>query len=47
MGTVTPGSVADFAVLSVSPWDVPDGDISDITVSLTVSDGEVVFDSGD
>ena len=47
MGTVTPGSVADFAVLSASPWDVPDGDISDITVSLTVSDGEVVFDSGD
>jgi len=35
MGTVTPGSVADFAVLSASPWDVPDGDISDITVSLT------------
>ncbi|MDT3434420.1 amidohydrolase [Haloarcula sp. 1CSR25-25] len=45
MGTVAPGMVADFAVLAASPWEVPDGDISDIAVTLTASDGDVVFDS--
>jgi len=47
MGTVTPGSVADFAVLSASPWEVPNGEISDIDVTMTVSAGDIVFDSGD
>ncbi len=47
MGTVTPGSVADFAVLSASPWEVPNGKISDIDVTMTVSAGDIVFDSGD
>ena len=47
MGAVTPGSVADFAVLSASPWEVPNGEISDIAVTMTVSAGDIVFDSGD
>ncbi|NLV15047.1 amidohydrolase [Haloarcula argentinensis] len=47
MGTITAGSVADFTVLSTSPWAVPSDEISDIAVALTVSDGDVVFDASD
>ncbi|EMA28685.1 amidohydrolase [Haloarcula japonica] len=47
MGTVAPGSVADFTVLSGSPWEVPDGEISDIPTTLTVSGGDVVFNASD
>jgi predicted amidohydrolase YtcJ len=45
MGTLTPGTVADFVVLADSPWAVPDSDVSEVAVLLTVSDGEVVFDA--
>jgi predicted amidohydrolase YtcJ len=43
-GTVEPGKRADFVVLADSPWAVPDDEIADIDVSMTVVDGEVVHE---
>ena len=43
-GTVEPGKRADFVVLADSPWAVDDDAIVDIDVSMTVVDGEVVYE---
>ncbi|WP_458188010.1 amidohydrolase [Haladaptatus sp. NG-WS-4] len=43
LGTVEAGKKADFVVLNRSPWEHTD-DIQDIDVTLTVVDGDVVFD---
>ncbi|MFB6124805.1 MAG: amidohydrolase [Halanaeroarchaeum sp.] len=43
MGTVEPGTVADFVVLEQSPWEHPAA-IADIPVAMTVVDGEIVYD---
>jgi hypothetical protein len=43
-GTVEPGTCADFVVLEDSPWAVPDEDIADIGVAMTVVGGDVVHD---
>jgi len=45
-GTVRAGAVADFTVLSKSPWAVPDEELATIDVEQTVVDGEVVFRAG-
>jgi predicted amidohydrolase YtcJ len=43
-GTVEPGTCADVVVLEDSPWAVPDEDIADIGVAMTVVGGDVVHD---
>ena len=43
LGTVEAGKKADFTILERSPWDHAE-DIENIDVSLTVVDGEVVYD---
>ncbi|WP_050032612.1 amidohydrolase [Halorubrum halophilum] len=43
LGTVEPGKRADFAVLDASPWEEPSA-VREIDVSMTVVDGEVVYD---
>ncbi len=45
LGTVEVGKRADFAVLERSPWEVPDAEIAEIDVAMTVVDGEIVYDS--
>ena len=42
LGTIEPGKLGDFAVLSASPWE--EDDVSDIDIAMTVVNGEVVFD---
>ena len=42
-GSIEPGKLADFVVLSDDIMTVPDEQIEHITVLLTVVDGEVVF----
>jgi predicted amidohydrolase YtcJ len=42
MGAVERGKCADFTVLEASPWNVPDDEITDIDVAMTVVGGEVV-----
>jgi len=44
LGTVEPGTCADFTVLERSPWTTPADGISDIGVAMTVVDGDVVYD---
>ncbi|WP_439027403.1 amidohydrolase [Haloarchaeobius sp. DT45] len=44
LGTVEVGKQADFTVLEGSPWEHEES-IRDIDVSMTVVDGEVVYDS--
>jgi predicted amidohydrolase YtcJ len=44
MGTIEPGKCADFTVLAESPWEVPDREIADIGVAMTVVGGEVVYE---
>ncbi|AZH26871.1 amidohydrolase [Haloplanus aerogenes] len=43
LGTVEPGKRADLVVLDASPWGVPEA-IRDIDVTLTVVDGDIVYD---
>jgi predicted amidohydrolase YtcJ len=43
LGTVEPGKRADLVVLEDSPWAHP-GSIRDVDVTLTVVDGDVVYD---
>ena len=43
LGTVERGKRADFVVLDESPWAAPES-IRDIDVSMTVVDGEIVYD---
>lgn len=42
-GSIEPGKLADLAVLSADPLTVPEDQIKDIKVDLTVVDGKVVF----
>ena len=44
LGTVEPGKRADFVVLNESPWANPTT-IRDISVAMTVVDGEIVHDA--
>ncbi len=44
MGTVEPGKCGDFVILDESPWAVPDDEIDDIDVAMTVVGGEVVYE---
>jgi len=43
IGTISPGKLADFVVLSDDPLHVPDNSIKDITVEMTMIGGEVVY----
>lgn len=43
-GTIEVGKQADFVVLERSPWAVPEEEIADVAVAMTVVDGEVVAD---
>jgi len=47
MGSVAPGKVADFAVLSQDPTAVEPGQIRDIEVLATIIDGTAAFDPTD
>ncbi|MFM2129351.1 MAG: hypothetical protein RL477_897, partial [Pseudomonadota bacterium] len=42
-GTLAPGRLADFAVLSQDYWSVPVGEIGKIAAQLTVVGGRIVF----
>ena len=42
-GTVSPGKLADFAVLSDNPLTVPENSIKDLTVVMTIIGGEIVW----
>lgn len=44
LGTIEPGKRADFTLLARSPWEVPDSEIAEIEVVMTVVDGEIVYD---
>ncbi|HLC23469.1 MAG TPA: amidohydrolase, partial [Dehalococcoidia bacterium] len=43
-GSITPGKLADLALLSADPTSVPPGQIKDIVVEKTVLGGEVVWE---
>ncbi|RNB91615.1 amidohydrolase [Brevibacillus fluminis] len=44
LGTLEAGKLADIVVLEKNLFDVPEEDIPDVQVSLTVFDGKVVYD---
>ncbi|MDR7269489.1 putative amidohydrolase YtcJ [Pelomonas saccharophila] len=46
-GQITPGQLADFALLSRDYFSVPEDEIGDLYAELTVMDGRVVHGSGD
>ncbi|PJA49467.1 MAG: hypothetical protein CO171_05245, partial [Syntrophobacterales bacterium CG_4_9_14_3_um_filter_49_8] len=43
-GTITPGKLADLAILSDNPLQMEREDIKEIKVMLTVLDGKVVWE---
>jgi predicted amidohydrolase YtcJ len=43
-GSITPGKLADFAVLSRDITSIPSDEIKDVDVVMTVLDGKIVFD---
>ena len=43
LGTLEPGTLADFVALDASPWEQPDG-IRDIDVAFTAVGGELAYD---
>jgi predicted amidohydrolase YtcJ len=43
-GTITPGKVADFAVLSGDPLSVPAEALTDLKVDMTIIDGQIVYE---
>lgn len=45
-GTLTPGKLADFVVLSEDPHTIPPGRIKDITVGATIVGGTVSYNDG-
>jgi hypothetical protein len=45
-GTLTPGKLADFVVLSADPLTVATEQIRDITVGATIVGGTVAYDNG-
>ena len=44
-GSITPGKLADFAVLSADPTAVAPDSLKDIKVLMTIMSGKVVFDA--
>jgi predicted amidohydrolase YtcJ len=42
-GTIEPGKLADFTVLSQDPHDIEPDDIEGINVEMTIVDGEIVY----
>ena len=44
LGTIETGKLADLVVLERSPWEHSDA-IDDIDVTVTIVDGEVVYDA--
>ena len=42
-GSIEPGKLADFTVLSENPYSVKPGEVGDIKVAMTIVGGEVVF----
>lgn len=47
MGAITPGNLADFAVLDRDYFDVPEDQIKSVSSVLTIMDGRVVFGAQD
>jgi predicted amidohydrolase YtcJ len=45
-GSIEPGKMADFAVLAENPLTVPEDDLKDIPVDMTIVDGKIVFQNG-
>ena len=45
-GSLTPGRLADMAVLSEDPWETDPDRISQIKVDMTIVNGDVVYDAG-
>lgn len=46
-GIITPGKVADMVVLNGDPTQLPQDEIKDLKVEMTIIDGEVVWKRGD
>ncbi len=46
-GKIAPGMLADFVILSDSPFNVPENKISEIAVEKTYLGGECVYDKGE
>jgi predicted amidohydrolase YtcJ len=42
-GSITPGKIADLVVLSRDPTTVPPEDLLDVTVDITIADGQTVY----
>ena len=45
-GSLTPGRLADMAVLNEDPWETDPDRISQIKVDMTIVNGDVVYDAG-
>ena len=43
-GSITPGKLADFAVLSRDITSTPHAEIKDVEVVMTILGGEIIFD---
>lgn len=44
-GSIAPGRLADLAVLSRDPYRIPPPELADVTVAMTIFDGQVVHDA--
>ena len=42
-GSITPGKMADFAVLSLNPLETQPEGILDLEILMTVLDGQIVY----
>jgi predicted amidohydrolase YtcJ len=41
-GLIEPGKLADLVVLAQDPYEIPPGDLADVTVDMTIFDGRVI-----
>ena len=44
-GSIEPGKLADLAVLSADPTQIPMDQVQDVRATLTIVDGDIVYDT--